>query len=86
MSSSSKLYSLSKRDALERGVRLLAPPAGEIAEEIADFDAYFAECAKFVEGLWVLLRLRQRREKQGALCCSPAAEACRSSEGRGTCE
>ena len=40
---------------LERGVRLLGLPAGEIAEEIADFEAYFIQCTKFVEGIGVPL-------------------------------
>ena len=38
---------------LERGVRLRSLPAEEIAEEIADFEAYFDQCTKFAEGIGV---------------------------------
>ena len=38
---------------LERGVRLRGLPAEEIAEEIADFEAYFDQCTKFAEGMAV---------------------------------
>ena len=40
---------------LERGVHFLGLPAREIAGEIADFDAYFTQRAKFVEGIGVPL-------------------------------
>ena len=40
---------------LERGVRLRGLPAGEIAEEIADFEAYFTQCTNVVQGLGVPL-------------------------------
>ena len=38
---------------LERGVRLRGLPAAEVAEEIADFEAYFDQCQKFAEGIGI---------------------------------
>ena len=40
---------------LERGVRLRGLPAEEVAEEIADFEAYFDQCQKFAEGIGIPL-------------------------------
>ncbi len=33
-------------------MRLRGLPAEEIAEEIADFEAYFDQCTKFAEEMW----------------------------------
>ena len=36
---------------LERGVRLRALPAEEMADEVEQFDSYFERCTRFAEGL-----------------------------------
>ena len=40
---------------LERGVRPRGLPTEEVAEEIADFEAYFDQCQKFAEGIGIPL-------------------------------